>query len=71
MEEIIVEIPGVGEVAFPASMGNDAISAAAKKLYDESQQQTQQQPVQTHTRTASHATTTIDLYGQANANPFA
>lgn len=45
MEEIIVEIPGVGEVAFPASMGMDAINQNAARLYQETQQkQAPQQP---------------------------
>jgi hypothetical protein len=41
MDDIIVEIPGVGEVAFPASMGMDAINATAARLYQEAQQRTQ------------------------------
>lgn len=46
MDEIIVEIPGVGEVAFPASMGMDEINANSARLYQEAQQQQvpQQQP---------------------------
>ena len=39
MDDIIVEIPGVGEVAFPSTMSRDEINAAAQKLYQESQQQ--------------------------------
>jgi len=39
MDDIIVEIPGVGEVAFPASMGMDAINQNAARLYQEAQQQ--------------------------------
>jgi hypothetical protein len=38
MDDIIVEIPGVGRVAFPASMSEQEISAAAAKLYSERQQ---------------------------------
>lgn len=41
MDDIIVEIPGIGEVAFPASMGMDAINAQAARLYQETQQQAQ------------------------------
>lgn len=46
MDDIIVEIPGVGEVVFPASMGMDAINTNAARLYQEAQQQQmpQQQP---------------------------
>lgn len=39
MDDVIVEIPGVGEVAFPSTMSRDEINAAAQKLYQESQQQ--------------------------------
>lgn len=37
MDDILVEIPGVGEVAFPATMGMDAINAQAARLYQEAQ----------------------------------
>jgi hypothetical protein len=37
MEEIIVEIPNVGQVAFPASMGQDEINKQAARLYQQSQ----------------------------------
>jgi len=46
MEEIVVDIPGVGEVAFPSSMSQDEINAAASRLYQESQPSTQPQPQQ-------------------------
>lgn len=36
MDEVIVEIPGIGEVAFPGSMSESEISAAAKRLYEQS-----------------------------------
>jgi hypothetical protein len=39
MDDVIVEIPGVGQVAFPASMSEQEINAAAARLYRESQQQ--------------------------------
>jgi hypothetical protein len=39
-EDIVVNIPGVGEVAFPSSMSKDEINAAAKKLYEEAQPKT-------------------------------
>jgi hypothetical protein len=39
MDDIIVEIPGLGEVAFPASMSEQEINAAATRLYRENQQQ--------------------------------
>lgn len=37
--DIIVDIPNVGQVAFPSSMSEAEINAAAKRLYDESVQQ--------------------------------
>jgi hypothetical protein len=37
MDDQIVDIPGVGEVAFPGGMDDAAIAAAAKRLYTESQ----------------------------------
>jgi len=37
MDDIIVEIPGVGQVAFPASMSEQEINTAAARLYAESQ----------------------------------
>jgi len=39
MDDIIVEIPGIGQVAFPASMSEQEINTAAAKLYAENQQQ--------------------------------
>lgn len=48
MDDIIVEIPGIGEVAFPASMGMDAINAQAARLYQEAQKG-QQAPIQDFT----------------------
>lgn len=44
MDDVIVEIPGVGEVAFPSTMSRDEINAAAQKLYQESQQQASPAP---------------------------
>jgi hypothetical protein len=41
--DIIVDIPNVGQVAFPSSMSEADINAAAKRLYDES---TKQAPTQ-------------------------
>jgi len=38
MDDVIVEIPGVGQVAFPASMSEQEINAAAARLYSERQQ---------------------------------
>ena len=35
MDPIVVDIPGVGPVEFPASMSQDQINLAAKKLHDE------------------------------------
>jgi hypothetical protein len=35
MNPIVIDIPGVGPVEFPADMSQDQINAAAKKLYDE------------------------------------
>lgn len=35
MDDIIVDIPGVGQVAFPKSMSQQDINASAKRLYDE------------------------------------
>ncbi|HYC56722.1 MAG TPA: hypothetical protein VEL28_17460, partial [Candidatus Binatia bacterium] len=37
MPEKVIDIPGVGAVAFPDSMSDDAISAAAAKLYQDAQ----------------------------------
>ena len=53
MDDIIVEIPGLGEVAFPASMGMDEINANALRLYQESQPQ----PAQTQQRSFTAPTT--------------
>jgi hypothetical protein len=61
MEEIIVEIPGVGEVAFPASMGMDAINATAARLYQEAQQQAPQ-PVQPRPTGPDFTTPTTATY---------
>lgn len=36
MEDKIIEIPGIGQVAFPGSMSEQEINAAAKRLYDQS-----------------------------------
>ncbi len=36
MDDIIVDIPNVGQVAFPSSMSEQEINFAAKRLYDES-----------------------------------
>ena len=36
MDDIVIDIPNVGQVAFPASMSEQEINAAAKRLYDES-----------------------------------
>lgn len=36
MEDKIIEIPGIGQVAFPSSMSDQEINIAAKKLYEES-----------------------------------
>jgi hypothetical protein len=36
MDEIIVEIPGIGEVAFPASMGMDQITQQVRRLSSQS-----------------------------------
>jgi hypothetical protein len=51
MNETIVDIPGIGQVAFPATMSEQEINAAAQRLYNQSQQQAQpqapQQPVAT------------------------
>jgi len=44
MEEIIVEIPNVGQVAFPASMGQDEINRQAARLYQQSQTVTESAP---------------------------
>lgn len=38
--DIVIDIPNVGQVAFPSSMSEAEINAAAKRLYDESVQQT-------------------------------
>lgn len=35
MDEILIEIPGVGEVAFPASMSQDEIASQARRLFNE------------------------------------
>jgi len=43
MNDTIVDIPGVGQVAFPATMSEQEINAAAQRLYNESQQQSQPQ----------------------------
>ena len=44
MEPIIVDIPGVGPVEFPATMSQDEINAASKKLHDETNQSTLGKP---------------------------
>jgi hypothetical protein len=44
MEEIIVEIPNVGQVAFPASMGQDEINKQAARLYQQSQMVSESAP---------------------------
>jgi len=44
MEEIIVKIPNVGQVAFPASMGQDEINKQAARLYQQSQTVTESAP---------------------------
>jgi hypothetical protein len=41
MNDTIVDIPGVGQVAFPATMSEQEINTAAQRLYNESQQQAQ------------------------------
>lgn len=46
MDDIVVDIPNVGQVAFPASMSEQEINAAAKRLYDESVAQPQEMPMQ-------------------------
>lgn len=46
MNETIVEIPGIGPVAFPATMSEQEINTAAQRLYNESQQQAQPTPTQ-------------------------
>lgn len=46
MNETIVEIPGVGRVAFPATMSEQEINTAAQRLYNETQQQAQPAPTQ-------------------------
>lgn len=43
MDDIIVDIPNVGQVAFPASMSQDEINAAAKRLYEQNQPRSTQQ----------------------------
>jgi hypothetical protein len=43
MNDTIVDIPGIGQVAFPATMSEQEINAAAQRLYNESQQQAQPQ----------------------------
>lgn len=35
MDDIVIDIPNVGPVAFPSSMSEQEINAAAKRLYDE------------------------------------
>jgi hypothetical protein len=42
MNETIVDIPGVGQIAFPANMSEQEINDAAQRLYSERQQQTPQ-----------------------------
>ena len=46
MDEIVVDIPGVGEVAFPASMSQEEINSAAARLYQQTQQPQSQQQAQ-------------------------
>ena len=46
MDDIVVDIPNVGQVAFPSSMSEQEISAAAKRLYEESVAQPQEMPMQ-------------------------
>lgn len=36
MEDKLIEIPGIGQVAFPASMSDQEINSAAKRLYEQS-----------------------------------
>lgn len=36
-QDTVVDIPGVGHVAFPASMSKDQLDAAAKKVYEDGQ----------------------------------
>lgn len=36
MEDKIVDVPGLGQIAFPGNMSDTEINAAAKKLYEES-----------------------------------
>jgi hypothetical protein len=43
MNDTIVDIPGIGQVAFPATMSEQEINSAAQRLYNESQQQAQPQ----------------------------
>jgi hypothetical protein len=35
MDPIVIDIPGVGPVEFPATMSQDEVNAASKRLYDE------------------------------------
>jgi len=44
MDDIIVDIPNVGQVAFPSSMSEQEINSAAKRLYDESVASQPQEP---------------------------
>jgi hypothetical protein len=44
MDDIIVDIPNVGQVAFPSSMSEQEINTAAKRLYDESVASQPQEP---------------------------
>ena len=46
MDDIVIDIPNVGQVAFPASMSEQEINTAAKRLYDESVAQPQEMPMQ-------------------------
>ena len=46
MDDIVVDIPNVGQVAFPSSMSEQEISASAKRLYEESVAQPQEMPMQ-------------------------
>jgi hypothetical protein len=44
MNDNIVDIPGLGPIAFPATMSEQEINAAAKRLYDESVSSQPQEP---------------------------
>jgi hypothetical protein len=73
MNETIVEIPGVGRVAFPATMSEQEINTAAQRLYNETQQQAQPAPTQPVAQpvaqptpqAAPQPTTFLDRFAQA------